>query len=223
MIIIVNLGIYGTYKFIQDGTVIYEGHNIITFYGLVYFLNRCINNDINPIEYIALGNGETAPSKSDISLGNELIRTTCTSEADIENNLIQLKTSFEAKDLEGVTEIGVFNDKTLISHDTFNEISMDMLTNPIGSIEVEYNYHFTTATIRQGWTLIGKSIYWIYEPNNVIGVYEESNGNGYHKVKSKEEVINRTGSYYYDNNQQNLYIHISTENINANDILIQTK
>lgn len=218
-----NINIEGTYKFIQNGNVLFEGCNLITFYGLVYFLNRCINDDFVPLKYIALGNGDVAPSKNDTILGNELVRDICSSEVDIENNRIVLHSSFEAKDLVGVTEIGVFNDKFLISHDTFTEISMDMLTNPVGSIEVEYCYNFSIANIRNGWRQSGKSIYWIYEPNTVLGVYEENTGNGYYKIDNQDIIEQNKGSYFYDSNTKNLYIHIRNEEVTINDIVIRTK
>ena len=227
-----DFNIHGTYKFKQEGKTIYTGHNLITFYGMVYFLNRMINDEMNPLKYIGLGNGEIPPSKNDIKLGNEIIRTECGKQADIEQDIVRLTASFNAKNVVGVTEIGVIgvseeNGTTsdyLISHDTFEEITGNMLTNPVGTVEVEYTFHFSNSTIRQGWeVLTGKSIYWIYEPSEVIGISEESTGNGYLKVDSKEAVIEKTATYYYDNLLKNLYVHIRNEDLNMNDILIQTR
>ena len=218
------LDIQGKYKFKQDNTVIYEGHNLITFYGLIYFLNRIVNDNVSVLNQICLGNGEVAPTQTDISLGNEVIRRTCSSNVDIDGRLIRLNASFNAHEIVGITEIGVRNKNYLISHDVFKELTSDMLVNPIGSVEVEYTFQFSTSTIRQGWNVVyGQSIYWIYEPNYVMGVSEEKTGTGYHKVNNKEQVYNNKGSYYYDKILKNLYIHIQGEDVTPNNILIQTK
>ena len=124
----------------------------------------------------------------------------------------------------GITEIGVRNKNYLISHDVFTELTSDMLVNPIGTVEVEYTFQLSTSTIRHGWNVVyGKSIYWIYEPNYVIGVSEEKTGTGYHKVNNTEQVYNTKGSYYYDKLLKNLYIHIQGDDVTPNEILIQTK
>ena len=228
-----TINIIGTYKIKQDNKLIYEGTNLITFYGLVYFLNRCINDEFTPMKYICLGNSDVVPSKSDTRLGNELIRRNCSSNANIDEGIIELHSSFNSEEIIGVSEIGVHNGDFLISHDTFNEIETNMLISPIGTVEVEYVFNFSTATIRNGWvkletynniSLNGKSIYWIYEPNNVLGVYEEDTHNGYFKVDTMETMISSPGSYFYDVNRKNIYIHIRDEDtITSHDILVQTK
>ena len=228
-----TINITGEYKIKQNGKIIYESSNLITFYGLVYFLNRCINDEFTPMKYICLGNSEVVPSKSDTKLGNELIRRNCTCTADIDDGLLKLHSSFNSEEVIGVTEIGVHNGDFLISHDTFNEIETNMLISPIGTVEVEYVFNFSTATIRNGWvkletynniSLNGKSIYWIYESNDVLGVYEESTYDGYFKVNTMETMISSPGSYFYDVNKENIYIHIRDESsIASHDILVQTK
>ena len=220
-----DINIKGSYKFKQKDHIIYQGDNLITFYGVIYFLNRCVNDNFNAMSSIQIGNGLVAPSKYDISLGNFLTEEDAQTDVIVDKNIIKLTASFEAKDIIGVSEIGVSNGNMLISHDTFEEINSDMLVNPVGTVEVEYTYHFSTSTIRSDWIRYGKSIYWIYEPNNVIGVYEEDTGTGYHKVNSQTEVLNETntGSYYYDNITKNLYVHLRNDDMNAHDILIQTR
>ena len=227
------INITGEYKIKQDGKLIYSSTNLVTFYGLVYFLNRCISDEFTPMKYICLGNSEVVPSKSDTKLGNELIRRNCTCTANIDKGLLELHSSFNSNEIIGITEIGVHNGNFLISHDTFKEIETDMLVNPIGSVEVEYVFNFSTATVRNGWvklenyeniSLSGKSIYWIYEPNNVLGVYEEDTYNGFYKVNSMETLISTQGSYFYDTNKENIYIHLrDTDTITTHDILVQTK
>ncbi len=218
------LDIQGKYKFKQDGVVIYEGHNLITFYGLIYFLNRIVNDDVTVLNKICLGNGEVAPTQTDTGLGNEIISRNCSSTVDINDRCIRLFASFNANEIVGITEIGVKNKNYLISHDVFTEIDNHMLVNPIGSVEVEYTFQFSTSTIRQGWNVVyGQSIFWIYEPNYVVGVSEEKTGTGYHKVNDVEQVYANEGSYYYDKLLKNLYIHIRNEKITPNEILIRTK
>ena len=221
-----SINVKGKYVFRQEDKVIYSGENIITFLGESFFINRCINDDLNPIKYIVLGNGETVPLKSDENLGNELYRRTCIREADLTNKCIRLTSSFNASEVIGITEIGVCNDTILISHDVFKEITSTMLVNPIGSVEIEYTFQFITSTIREGWSKVEGSVntYRIYEPSNVIGVYEEDTNNGYKKVTSKEVVLSTEGSYYYDSILQNLYVN-TYNNRNPSDInlIIQTK
>jgi hypothetical protein len=218
------ININGKYQIKQEDHIIYEDHNLITFYGLIYFLNRCVNEEYSTIKYIALGNSNVPPSKNNIQLGNEIIRKTCTTDVDLEEYKIVLNTSFEAKDIVGVSEIGVFTNELLISQDTFQEITGDMLINPVGSVEIEYTYSITTSTSRTNWKPItGKSIYWIYEPDTVVGVNEENTGNGYRKTNSMEELETINGSYYYNSTVKNLYVNPLTTDINTVDLLITTK
>lgn len=225
-----NINIKGTYIFKQEGEIIFKGENIITFYGESFFLNRCINDSYNPIQYIAIGNANSVPLRTDTKLGNETSRKTCIKEADLQNKQVKLSCSFTASEIVGTTEIGVVclnsNDvSVLISHDTFEKINEGLLTNLTGSVEVEYSFQFSTSTIRTGWSLLeGKNYtYYLYEPSNVCGVIE--NGvNGYKQVSNKDLVESNNASYSYDSKTKNIYIHtVNNSNPNGEEILVQTK
>lgn len=225
-----NINIKGVYSFKQDGCIIFEGSNLITFYGESFFLNRCINNSYNPIRYIGIGNGESIPLRTDTSLGNETVKRTCIKIADLSHKLVKLTCSFTASEIVGTTEIGVYaknkDDKDiLISHDLFDKIDSRLLNNLSGSVEVEYDFYFSTSTRRTGWIpLEGYSnVYYLYEPNNVVGVIEDD-VTGYHRQLNKVNVRDNSGSYYYDTITQNIYIHTS-DGLNPvnHNILVQTK
>ena len=206
-----NFNIKGEYKFKQGEHIIYEGENIITLLGVSFFLNRCINDNLNPIKSIVLGNGETTPLISDESLGNELVRRTCIREANLNGKNIKLTSSFNANEVIGVTEIGVATDNILVSHDVFEEITSTMLSNPIGTVEVEYTFQFSTGTIREGWNTLKQdgivtNAFYLYEPSVVMGVEDKFN-NGFRKVNTKNEVITTEGTYYYDGQLDNVYVH----------------
>ena len=220
------INIKGTYLFKQKDNIILRGENLITFLGECFFLNRCINDSYDPIQYIVIGNAESIPLRTDSKLGNETSRKTCVKEADLINKCVKLTASFSASDIVGTTEIGVANDKILISHDIFEKIDNKLLTNLLGTVEVEYTFQFSTSTIKTGWIPVGGNyphVYYLYEPNQVIGV-TENNTTGYRKLNSKEDVESHTASYYYDVTTQNIYIH-TLDNGNPNDevILIETK
>lgn len=224
--------IIGYYKIKQENTVLYQSGNLITLLGESFFLNRCINNSLNPMKYIVLGNSETIPLKSDEKLGNEKFRRTCNREVDLNNKRIRLTASFSSDEIVGITEIGVANDSFLISHDTFHEIESDLLVNPIGSVDIEYSFQFSTGTLRQNWIKVPNLIntYSIFEPSLVIGVIEKDSGTGYRKLGTIQKVDEIDCSYYYDINTSNLYVQCgsdvtSDEYLSPNevDLIIQTK
>ena len=207
------INVKGKYKICQNNQIIREGENLITQLGEGFFLNRCVNNETNPMKYIVIGNGDTVPLKTDDRLGNELVRKTASATANLNEISVDLICSFSASEIMGVSEIGVANDKILISHDVFNEIDSDALINPVGEVQVTYSFQFSTATIRQGWVEVENSnIYRIYEPSNIIMVYENTTKNGYVKVDSEEICNSTSSSYYYNRDIQVLYVHTSNGN-----------
>lgn len=221
-----NINIKGHYIFKQGDNIILEGDNLITFHGESFLLNRCINDDFSPMKYIVLGNGNSIPLKTDTQLGNELIRKNASRQADLDDVSVVLSKSFTTAEIVGISEIGVANDKILISHDVFNEIDMSMLNNLIGTVEVEYSFKFSTATIRNGWTKLKNTLhtYYIYEPSNVLRLYEQNTGHGYTKVTNKSLVDNKECSYYYDTITKNLYVHTSKGESPENfDVIIESK
>ena len=219
--------IKGKYKICQDNIIIYEGENLITSSGEWFFLNRCINNDYTPMKYIVMGNGESVPLKTDERLGNLLTKKTASRIANLKEKAVDLKASFTASEVIGTTEIGVMNtDNVLISHDVFKEIKSENLTNPIGAVEITYSFQFSTATMREGWinTLVNnQKVYYIYEPSNIIGVYENITKNGYKKVPSTAECASLECSYYYDVNDKLLYVHTTGKaNPDSLELIIQS-
>lgn len=207
------INIKGKYVIYQDNHIIREGENLITQLGEGFFLNRCINDETNPMQYIVVGNGDTVPLKTDDRLGNELVRKTASSTANLNEISVDLIASFSASEIMGVSEIGVANDKILISHDVFNEIDSDALLYPVGEVKVVYSFQFSTATIRQGWVEIeDTNMYRVYEPSTIIMVYENTTKNGYVKVDSEEVCNSKSSSYYYNKDIQVLYVHTSNGN-----------
>lgn len=224
------INIKGTYVFKQGNNIIFEGENLITFFGESFFLNRCINDAYNPIQYLALGNAESIPLRSDTKLGNETVRKTCTKDSDLYEKQVLLKASFTSTEVVGATEIGVYasnqqDNIILISHDTFDKIKSELLINLTGTVEVEYTFQFTTSTVKTGWQELANypNVYYAYEPSTIIGVAEDKNG--YVNVANKEKLLTQKAGYYYDNTTQNIYIRPTTDSIHPDNltILLQTK
>ena len=203
-----NINIHGHYKFKNKNKIILEGDNLITFYGEIFLLNRCINDDFKPLQYLVLGNGKNIPLKTDRQLGNETCRHECYKQADINTNSIVLTNSFTGEEIRGITEIGVATDDFLISHDVFEKIDNSIISNLLGTIEVEYTFTFKTTTTRKDWTLADgyTKTYFVYEPSFVSGVFEDGK-HGYISLNSKNDVEQNPASYYYNSFTNNLYIH----------------
>lgn len=227
------MNIVGSYT-IRCGKNIIQKHNLITLLGESFFLNRAINNEFNPIEYIVLGDSSVMVKKGDLSLGNEIARKKCVSEVDLNKKQIVLSCSCAADEILGASEIGVSNGKILISHDNFENIDEEFLGSTIDSVEITYVFDLFTSANRRTWLYYEaadsentvNNIYYTNEENNVIGVSEENSNSGYHKVNSVEELKTHAGAYYYDNDSSTLFIKTVRED-NPNDfrydILISTK
>jgi len=230
-----NFGVTGSYTIsiplqtmFLNTKLEFTNHNLITQFGESFFLNRWINDAFNPIEYIAVGNGSNQPQKSDLNLGNETSRRRCTCEADLQNKRLILTASFKASEMLGTSEIGVFNDKIMISHDRYVKIDDQFLSGAIGEVTVEYRFQLATGSIRRGWqeATQGNNIFYITEKNEVIGVFENNTGNGYRRVTTIEDLHTIKGGYYYDSTSQNLYIRPTKDSdklrdINEEEIVVQ--
>lgn len=224
------IDVEGVYKFIfsfqsmfLNETVTFEGHNIITLLGESFFMNRCINDAFNPISYIVVGNGKNTSSKDDTSLGNETSRCKCNCTADLNNKCLILTGKFKAKEILGTSEIGVANDKILISHDSYPKFTDDSLSGFSGDVNVEYRFQFTTGYERNGFSpSTTEGLYYIYEENPVVGVIENGDS-GYHKVNSLQTLTGVRGAYYYDYESKNLYIHPYDGDSLNHKIIIQTR
>ena len=216
-----------------------KNRNLITGIGEAFFLNRCINDLYKPIQHMCIGNGVNAPQKSDESLGNETKRNTCIQDVDLDNNRLLLISSFDGGDLIGASEIGVVTTnyqgtEILISHDVFDNsvLKESFLYGITGLIEVEYSFYFSTSHLKSGWTkyVNSNNVYWVFEPNDVVSVYDNTTSYGLMKVNNKEQVVFNKNSYFYDKDKtNNIYIHLhhdddkNAPNPNKHDVLIQTR
>ena len=218
--------IKGHYCFKQDGEIVLEGDNLITLLGESFFLNRAINNQFEPIQYIVLGTGSTRPKKTDIELSYLTAKKKVSTSVDLNSKQIILNATFEANEVINTSEIGVSNDDVLISHDIFNRIGADFLNNSIGKVDVEYTFKLTTGAVRKDFIKSENYdyVYWIAEPTQVVGVSEEDTQSGYKNVGSIADVETNAASYYYSRDTKNLYIHTSNNNNpNLMNIIIETK
>lgn len=224
-----NINIKGSYVFRQNGEIILSGTNLITFYGESFFLNRPINNNFNAMKYVVLGNGLNPARKMNTKLGNETVRRECVKKADLDNKRILLTVNLSASEVIGTSEIGVANDDILISHDVYERIHASDLNTSVGDIEVEYSFQLSTSAIRSDWkkltsTYENSNIYYISEPNEIIGVLEDNTNCGYRKTNSLTELASYFGAYYYDRSIGQLYIRTSRNTNPVNDtIIVQTK
>lgn len=225
------MNIIGTYKLTSNGRVLCENHNIITLLGESFFLHRAIDEEFNPIQYIVLGDSSISANKNDLTLGNETVRKICTKEVNLDTKQIILKCNCSIGEIENTCEIGVANNNILISHDVY-ELPEDMLDSSMESVDISYIFQLTTLTDRRDWKpatsfdeeTVKYNIYYLYEENNVTGVFEKDTKSGYHYVNSAESLKENTGAYYYDVVTGTLYIRtINKNNPKNKEILIQTQ
>ena len=230
-----NIHIKGEYTFTMENRIILKGNNLITLLGESFFMNRWCNDYFTPLDYICLGTGSTPPEKKDTSLGNETIRKKCTKTVDLKNKIIHLKADFTSTEVKNTCEIGVSNDKVLISHDVYKMIDSSFLNNNEGDysdITVDYKFIIETGSLHTTWTPtsitdnegdIVENVYYRTEHDNVIGVLEKDTGNGYLQVYDFTDL--HEGSYYYDKVNQNLYIfHSNLKDPNkTKDVIVKTK
>lgn len=225
-----NLAVIGSYtitiplqNMFLNSELTIKNKNLITLLGESFFLNRAINDDLNPIQYICLGTGKNRASKSDIQLGNETIRGKCIKSVDLDNKQIILTKNFPSKDVLGTTEIGIHNGKILISHDVYEKIDDEFLTPSIGDVTINYMFQFTTGSSKTGWAKTNdySNVYYVVEPNTVVGVSENECG-AYRSVPNIATVNMTKGSFYYDISSKNLYIHtLDDGNPNNKDLIVQ--
>ena len=218
--------LHGSYVFKQKDKVLFKGDNLITLLGESFFMNRAVNEHFGPIQYIMLGSSSTRPKKSDVTLGNLIVKKQVDSSVDLKNKRIILEATFEAGEVLGTCEIGVGNDDILISHDIYEKMTDTFLQDSIGNVDVTYTFELTTGSIRKDFNKVADKnyTYWIAEPSLVVGVSEKDTNCGLRCVTSIEDVDSVIGSYYYDIGTKNLYIH-TTRNSNPNleNIIIETK
>lgn len=219
------IDIQGHYKFHTEDRVIFEKDNLITLLGESFLMNRWINNEFTPIEYIVLGKGTGRPRKTDTQLGKQTIRKGCKTSVDLKNKQLQLTTDFNASEILNTTEIGVSNGNTLISHDIYEKITESMLQEDTTStIHLTYTFNLVTGGYRGEWktSTSNPNVYYIYEPSTVIGVMGANTGDGYSRKNSIDELA--PGCYYYNVTSKNLYIYPANNVKPGNEeIIVQTK
>ena len=214
-----------TTMFINTTLKIY-GENLITLFGTSFFMHRWIDNEFDPIKYIVLGKGTKRPLITDEELGSETCRKLCKTNVNLNTKTLEISATFTAKEILNTTEIGVANDKILISHDLYTILSEDVIGELTTTINLTYNFHLDTGSLRTKWTKSSQNnkLYYVYEPTKVTGVIEYNTGSGYVRKNTMQEVINHKGSYFYDNTSKNLYVRTSDDtHPDQNEIIIQTK
>lgn len=246
-----NINIHGEYTFTKDNKVILKKHNLITLLGESFFMNRWCNDYFEPLDYICLGTSNIPAEKKDTSLGNETIRKKCTKTVNLKKKIIHLQATFTSDEIKNTSEIGVSNDKLLISHDIYEPIDDYFLNNDEGNysdITVDYKFVIETGSIHTKWILTEitrkvydedgepvldddnkqvtekvPNVYYRTEHDTVVGVLEEKSGNGYIQVYSFDDLV--AGTYYYDKINRNIYlIHSSLKNPNTTkDIIVKTR
>ena len=222
------MNIKGHYT-IKCGEKVICGNNLITLLGESFFMNRSVNNEFEPIQYIVLGTSSIKATKSDVNLGNETVRKKCVSEVNLNAKQIILYCSCTASEILGISEIGVANNEILISHDVFEAINEEFITDNIDSVEINYTFDLQSASQRTGWQYYTEgdddevnNIYYIVEETTVTGVTEKDSNSGYRSVNSIDSLKLYTGAYYYDDITDTLFIR-TTKNDDPNNykILIQ--
>ena len=219
------MNIKGHYT-IKCGEKVICGNNLITLLGESFFMNRSVNNEFEPIQYIVLGTSSIKATKSDVNLGNETVRKKCVSEVNLNAKQIILYCSCTASEILGISEIGVANNEILISHDVFEAINEEFITDNIDSVEINYTFDLQSASQRTGWQYYTgrdddevNNIYYIVEETTVTGVTEKDSNSGYRSVNSIDSLKLYTGAYYYDDITDTLFIR-TTKNDDPNNYKI---
>ena len=202
-----------------------QNDNLITIRGEAFFMNRWLNEEFEPISYICLGKGTSNPRKSDEKLAMQTIQKACKTAVDLTNKEVICSADFSASEIRDTTEIGV---KTgcgkLISHDSYEKIVSSILDNVTSTVHLDYYFKVGTGGVRGNWKLVDESnnIYRVYEPNTVTGVIENNTQSGYVRKTSVDALT--PGTYYYNKNNNLLYIRNSSDSDPNNDeIIVQTK
>lgn len=228
------MNIIGSYIIRQGERVLVHQKNIITNLGEAFFMNRAVNTEFAPLEYIVLGTSSYKAKKSDTALGNETFRKKALIEVNWNTKQILMYCSCTPDEILNTCEIGTHNGDVLISHDTYSKITTDDITISADSVEITYIFDFSTSTIRKGWTYYSQGdtgntqnhIYYLVEEDNVVRVHEQNTNNmqqGYHAVQALSALKSNKGAYYYDPFTKNLYVRtLYDEDPNDLNIAITT-
>lgn len=185
--------------------------NIVVNSGRTLILNRLVNATYDAISYIGVGTGTADPALNQTALGNERSRksATVTVTSSSPNFNIKFSANYTSSEINGVTEIGLFNaatSGTMVTRTTFSAISI-----PDGTMTINYYLSLNTGKQETTWTkTAGKTYtYQSYQPVTVNGVIELNTGNGYVKKTNVNDVEATPASYYYDSGAKLLYIRTS--------------
>lgn len=227
-----NFGVMGVYTFhinfcnmFMNETLKITNTNLITLKGKSFFLHRWVDNNFEPLKYIVLGKGTARPLYTDDSLGSETCRKICDTRVSPKDNVLEVSCNFTAGEVVDTCEIGVANDKLLISHDLYETLSADVIGDLSSNIYLTYNFYISPGGVRNHWSyseIYKNHIYYIYEPVKVLGVLEFNTKSGYIRKNSVEDLKTNKGCYYYDSKSRNLYIRTSDDsNPNNKEIIVQ--
>lgn len=101
----------GSIKFLIDGKVVEERHNLVVNAGKDYVAKR-LSSGVQPIMgWIAVGNGVVAPAAGDVALGSEVARVAITTNPpSVTANVVTFEASFVPGTVVGtISEAGLFN------------------------------------------------------------------------------------------------------------------
>ena len=229
------MNVTGSYTIRQGERILVKSKNIITNLGEAFFINRAVNTEFDPLQYIVLGTSSVRAKKTDLTLGNETFRKKAAIEVNWNTRQILMYVSCTLSEILNTSEIGTSNGDTLISHDTYERITSEDIGDNIDSVEITYVFDFSTSCIRKGWQYYSQGdtgttmnhIYYIVEENRVIRIFETINRtmqHGYHAVQDLQELKNTKGAYYYDPFSETLYIRtLHDEDPNSLNISITTQ
>lgn len=208
-------------------TIRIHGENLITLLGESFFMNRWINEELAPLQYIVLGKGTRRPQKNDLELAYETCRKIATPKVDLQNKELVLSASFSAEEIIDTTEIGTHTGEILVSHDLFKAINQNLiLGDKTSTINIDYSFSLSTGSQRSGWTVSSEDnrIYYVYEPTTVLSVIEQNTGSGYTQKNNIQELKEASATYYHDSKTKNLYIRTSKDsNPNLEEIIVENK
>ena len=204
-----------------------HGENIITLLGESFFMNRWINEELAPLQYIVLGKGTKRPQKNDLELSYETCRKIASPKVDLQNKELIMSASFSAEEIIDTTEIGTHTGEILVSHDLFKAINENLiLGDKTSTINIDYSFSLSTGSQRIGWTVSSEDnrIYYVYEPTTVLSVIEQNTGSGYTQKNNIQELKEASATYYHDPKTKNLYIRTSKDsNPDLEEIIVENK
>ena len=206
------MNVKGTYEFtipvqtmFLDEKLVISGENIVTQMGECFLMNRWVNSNEDVIQYIVLGKGTKRPTKNDLDLAVETVRKPISYEVQAKRNCLEISANFTGEEVIGTTEI-----------------TRDAIVNDLtSSVNLTYRLNLMSGSYRNGWKQSDGYIYYIYEPVQVLGVYEANTDSGYTKKDSLEEM--GPGTYYFNWKSRTLYVW-TTRNSDPNyeEIVVDT-